>query len=200
MPTQGLKGMFMKKGEKEAELKGIEEKKQAYAAANKFIEDFAKKYQDEPLLKDITSRKDIVEAREKAYEESQHYERGGYSDFEKTRNAEKIADFEKLDALYQAAQGKIESQLHAEVELKQTAHETSGIKDAENNTGIDMLAIKSKIRNKTPNSQDMSPRELYTVMMKMRGLGKFDQKTSSEKDFVQSTIDLKQVQENNQSR
>ena len=53
--------------------------------------------------------------------------------------------------------------MHAIVSLKQTARETSGINDIENNTGIDILATKERLRKKM-HGTDMSVKELYQAV------------------------------------
>ncbi len=199
-PTKGIKRLFMSKKEKQAEAKRIEEKKKAYENANKFINQFASKYQNDPIIREVNSFKLAQELWADAYSAKESYDGGKFVYFDKEKNAYEISEFEKLEALYKPAQEKIQSQLHEEVQLKQTARETSGVKDIENNTGVDILSLKEEIRNNAPSGKDMSSKELYQAMMKMRGLGKATEHSSSKQDFSQSTIDLKQIRSNEEHR
>jgi len=199
MPTKGVKGLFMKKSAKEAEAQNIVRKKQAYAAANKFIEDFAQKYKNEPLVEKFDSYDKLKEEWRKAYSAQDSLE-GQYKYYGKPANEERIAFYEKIEGLYQAAQGKIQEQMHAEVGLRQTARETSGVKDAQNGVGVDILALKEKIRKNVPEGKDMSVKGLYKTVNQMRGLGKAAPNTTTHKDASKATVDLKCIKENAQSR
>ena len=198
-PTKGIKGLFMKKSAKEAEAQDIAHKKQAYEAANKFIETFAQKYKNEPLAENIDSYETLRKSVNEAYAMRDSRE-GQYKYYAKQANEERIAFFEKINGLYLAAQGKIQEQMHAEVGLRQTARETSGVKNAQNGVGIDILALKEKIRKNAPEGKDMSVKSLYETVSQMRGLGKAAPNTTTDKDASQSTVDLKRIKENAQAR
>ena len=198
-PTKGVKGLFMKKSSKEAEAQDIAHKKQAYAAANKFIEDFAQKYKNEPLIEKFDSYDKLKEEWRKAYSARDSRE-GQYKYYAKPANEERIAFYEKIEGLYQAAQGKIQEQMHAEVGLRQTARETSGVKDAQNGVGVDILALKEKVRKNAPEGKDMPVRSLYDTVSQMHGLGKTTPNTSTHKDASEAMVDLKRIKANASSR
>ncbi len=194
--TKGLKGLFMKKSEKEAEAKRIAKKKTEYEAANKFINEFSNKYKDSPLVEGLTKIEDIERLYNASYQQNERYDGGRYTYHDKESTAQKIADFEKLEALYKIAQEKIDYQ----VNIEKTARETSGVKDVEEGKGVDVLSLKEQIRENVPGSKEMSVRTLYNTMQEMRGLGKATPHTSSKQDFSSATVDLNKIKEKSTER
>lgn len=153
--TSGLKGFFASRQKKLAEEKNIRETQESFAKIKTAIDSFAERHKKNPLLAQYPSAEDI---KRQLQTDSKYLEQNpqsqGLPDWEQKKWENRIANYEEL----KEATTKASAKLEYELSLKRSARETSGIKDAEHNTGVFTLEEKAKLRKENPNIQ---PRALY---------------------------------------
>lgn len=173
--TKGVARLFMKKSAKIEEANENKAKKEFFDAVNKYIDDFSIQIGKEPLAKDLLSQyssleeiKEKVQKNDIYLQDDNNRRKRDYYCSEHDREAviKGKEAFNRLQEAYKAAQQKLEQQLAA----KMQAHTSSGVKDMEQGTGFDTMAVKAKLRRQSPK---LSVQELYAKINQIRTEGKY---------------------------
>ena len=152
----------MSSQKKQEEQKQIAEKQKIIEEINKLTNLFASSNKGNENLTPTTTIQNLQTQLYQIQNEQRNQHREIF-DYERSSLEAKVKNYDELNNLCQNARQKLEYQMN----LKRDARETSGTKDAEQDTGVYTLAEKEKLRKENPNA---SIREIYEKLRNLQGV------------------------------
>ncbi len=177
--SSGFRRLFMGKSGRASEDKAIAEQQASCEAVNRFVAEFAASYKDKlDLLNKYDTGREIWDACSEKAKEVKNHENNEIRFGVSNEDREMLDTNQSLLEAYNQAVAKVEYQ----IDVAERAHETSGVKGIEANTGFDALAVKEQLRRE---NEGMSVQDIYRKVDEIRAQGNYSSPVSESAPYAE---------------